>query len=260
MLERVARYGNDYVDEPRNVGVFGRMLGAVARNPVRAAAVLVIVIGAGAIVTNAVFFQTGEHPAPMFNTRDGAAATPEVAAAPAVTAPAAATDEVARLVELTAQPQPPAPTIPASALVVEVQQLLTQLGYQPGTVDGLIGSRTRAAIEAYQTANGMPVNTAVTEELVAALRATAAAAPTPVAAVAPPATAATGGQPSQTATVLAVQTALNQSGYGPITANGTMTGETVEAIRRFQLAEGLGVNGQFDDALVARMRAIGALQ
>ncbi|MGV8840077.1 MAG: peptidoglycan-binding domain-containing protein, partial [Bauldia sp.] len=60
-------------------------------------------------------------------------------------------------------------------------------------------------------------------------------------------------------TILAVQTALNQSGYGPVVANGTVDAATAAAIRRFQLDNGLSVTGALDQGLVARMTAIGAL-
>ena len=50
----------------------------------------------------------------------------------------------------------PAPTVPVSkptydrVMVREIQQLLTDLGYQPGPVDGLFGRKTGSAITAFQ--------------------------------------------------------------------------------------------------------------
>jgi len=40
-------------------------------------------------------------------------------------------------------------------LVREIQQTLTQLGYQPGPIDGLYGGKTRKAIQAFQRKYGM---------------------------------------------------------------------------------------------------------
>jgi len=40
----------------------------------------------------------------------------------------------------------------------EVQQQLTERGFDIGTIDGLIGPRTRAAIEAFQASVGLPVD------------------------------------------------------------------------------------------------------
>lgn len=267
MVERVARYGNDFNDVRRGPGFLSRAAGAVARNPVRTVAGLVIVVGTIAITANAIFFQTGEHPSPLFTTR---AETPAAAAAPAaapVAPPAPTTDEVGRLVELTMVEPPPVRTAPASALVVEAQQLLTAQGYEPGTIDGLFGARTRTAIEAYQQAQNLAVTGEVTEALLERLRETAAAAPPaaaePAVAAAPPVTAtapAIAGRPTEAATILAVQTALNQTGFGPIAATGAVSTETANAIRRFQLDQGLTPTGQVDEALIARMTAIGALE
>lgn len=43
----------------------------------------------------------------------------------------------------------------ASPLVKDVQAALSQAGYDPGPVDGLAGPRTRSAISAYQSGNGL---------------------------------------------------------------------------------------------------------
>lgn len=45
-----------------------------------------------------------------------------------------------------------------SAAVGRVQAGLTQLGYNPGPVDGAMGSQTRSAIEAYQRDHGLLVD------------------------------------------------------------------------------------------------------
>jgi peptidoglycan hydrolase-like protein with peptidoglycan-binding domain len=39
----------------------------------------------------------------------------------------------------------------------QVQADLAQQGYHPGPIDGVVGSRTGAAIAAYQRDNGLPV-------------------------------------------------------------------------------------------------------
>lgn len=40
----------------------------------------------------------------------------------------------------------------------QIQQLLDYLGYSPGAVDGIMGKNTRAAIQAFQTAEGLTVD------------------------------------------------------------------------------------------------------
>lgn len=260
MVERVARYGNDFDGVRRRPGFTRRLVDAITRNPVRTIAGLIIIVGSAAITANAVFFQATEHPSPLFSTR---AAPPAVAAVPSprpATAETPAIDEVGRLVELTMVEPRPVRTMPASPSVVEVQQLLTAQGYEPGTIDGLFGERTRSAIEAYQRDQNLQVTGEVTDGLVARLRETAATATAPSAAPAPAEAPGAADRPSQTAIILAVQTALNQTGFGPIAATGTISPETANAIRRFQLDQGLTPTGHVDEALVARMTAIGALE
>lgn len=41
---------------------------------------------------------------------------------------------------------------------IQVQKALAQAGYYKGKVDGIVGKRTRAAIRAFQTANGLKVD------------------------------------------------------------------------------------------------------
>ena len=68
-------------------------------------------------------------------------------------------------------PAPAAPTKPSRKMVREIQQRLTALGYDPGTPDGLMGRRTRAAIRAFETDTQIPVTGQPTEDLLARLQA-----------------------------------------------------------------------------------------
>jgi peptidoglycan hydrolase-like protein with peptidoglycan-binding domain len=49
--------------------------------------------------------------------------------------------------------------------VLRAQQLLSELGYNPGPLDGIPGPRTRAAIESFQQSLGQPVTGQVTPGL-----------------------------------------------------------------------------------------------
>lgn len=55
------------------------------------------------------------------------------------------------------------------ALVAKVQKKLTELGYEPGPVDGLMGTKTRAAIRRYQVVVGLPVDGRITRSVLARL-------------------------------------------------------------------------------------------
>ena len=55
-------------------------------------------------------------------------------------------------------------------LVREIQSILTDLGYEPGPIDGLYGGKTRAAIQAFQRANGLDPNGEATAQVLDALK------------------------------------------------------------------------------------------
>jgi peptidoglycan hydrolase-like protein with peptidoglycan-binding domain len=75
----------------------------------------------------------------------------------------------------------------------------------------------------------------------------------------PPAVVPTAADIAGADTYRRVQTALNQIGYGPIAVDGKGSKETADAIRRFELDNGLPLSGVADDAVVRRLVAIGAL-
>ncbi len=57
-----------------------------------------------------------------------------------------------------------------------------------------------------------------------------------------------------------VQAALNDIGYGPVTVDGKPTEETADAIRRFELDNGLPLQGTANERVIARLIKIGAIQ
>lgn len=58
---------------------------------------------------------------------------------------------------------------------------------------------------------------------------------------------------------LAIQQALADAAYGPLTVDGIAGQETADAIRRFQLDQGMSVSGQIDDELISRLVSVGAM-
>ena len=50
------------------------------------------------------------------------------------------------------------PTIPINEARREIQQLLLARGYDIGTVDGMVGDKTRQAIQEEQRKRGLPVD------------------------------------------------------------------------------------------------------
>lgn len=117
-----------------------------------------------------------KKPIPPSEDKAGAAA-PAAAPAPAApeaaaTAPADATDaadgieDVQSLesldAEAVAEESAPVPddgddvVKPTSAMMRDIQQALTDAGFNPGPVDGKSGGKTTAAIAAFQKQNGLP--------------------------------------------------------------------------------------------------------
>jgi len=59
--------------------------------------------------------------------------------------------------------------------------------------------------------------------------------------------------------VLAIQQALADAAYGPVATDGIAGRETTDAIRRFQLDQGMEVTGRIDDRLISRLISVGAM-
>ncbi len=267
-----------------------RVVDKAFENPAMSGGLMVMAITAMAIMSNALFLQAGRHPEPLFATRPAVTAhAPAMRPAPAARSaidvplprtreqiPAAAPTPPAKAV---ATPQAtPAPVDPTKVLVTAVQRELARLGIYTDAIDGLSGPRTRAAISTWQTAAGITVTGAATPELLAALRKPVTAAPPaapPVPAVVKEAASA-----DQVAAAVAraqelereqaaitlgkqlrkVQEALNMIGYGPLTVDGQASQATGDAIRRFQLDNGLPLTGKLDNKVIARLVDIGAMK
>ena len=187
---------------------------------------------------------------------------------------------------------PPAPPAlkPAdqAAMIAAVQRHLAELGLYTGAIDGKSGARTSAAISAYETAAGLAPTGKATAALLATMQAPLPAAPiTPTppapvtAAPSDPIAGAAGtdidarasarqaaidAEQKERADALmhastrTAQQALNNIGYGPLVVNGQPDGETADAIRRFELDNGMPLDGQANDDVIARLKAIGAIQ
>ncbi len=129
------------------------------------------------------------------------------------------------------------------------------------SIDGIAGSRTKAAIASYESAAGRPATGTPTPELLDFIRNAPPPAPAGVSSAAPraPAPAVKVSAPAPVDTYRSVQIALNRAGYGPITEDGQPGSETADAIRRFELDNGLPITGEIGDRVLARLVAVGAL-
>ena len=131
-----------------------------------------------------------------------------------------------------------------------IQRELRAKGYEAGTVDGVAGLVTRAAIMAYEADRGFPLTGEPDEALLKRLvLGTEGAAPS------------AGGAPSATGpeaerVIRAVQRGLGSIGLRPGAIDGRLSAETVKAIRAFEMAQKLPESGRISGSLVARLARV----
>jgi peptidoglycan hydrolase-like protein with peptidoglycan-binding domain len=137
-----------------------RLAQSAAENPVMAGGLFVALLTAALIVSNALGNQPARHPAPLFETRPFADATPVAS----------------RLV--------PTETLGVQAtvsasLVRDVQMALKDRGFYRGAVDGVMGPVTADAIRAFEKATNLPETGLPTESLLQAAYSRRIGAPPP---------------------------------------------------------------------------------
>lgn len=228
--------------------VLPRLLGVVLSNPLRSGVVLVALLTASAIATNALFLQSARHPSPFFASAPAPVIRP-------VVAPLAKEVVAVRPAEKpAAAPAVANPARPASGaneetrLIAEIQRALAAQGLYSGTLDGIWGSRTRTAALAFQQKAGL----SPTGEPSAALLARLSASPEAKDNLT---TASVEGDKR----LRAIQNALNLAGYGPLRIDGAMSPVMADSIRRFELDNGLAITGNTGPDVVKRLQTIGAL-
>lgn len=219
----------------------------IARHPREFVALVMGTVATGWIFTNALFLQKGPHPAPIFAARPHTQQVPLAPPRPQLLIPAP-----------TPLPTPAPTTAPPASdqtriqVVTEIQRELNRRGYYDGTVDGVWGARTDAAVRDFIQATGARVSADANDALLRAIVAAPAkraAAPArtndPIAALIAPSNR-----------MLAVQRALNDFAYGPVHPTGVYDPETRAAIERFERARGMPVTGQVSDRLVRELSSL----
>lgn len=210
-------------------------------------------VAAGAIMINALFLQSGPHPAPIFANKP-----PPVAVAALPASPAVATDATGTV--LLPRPRPPelepvradAAPRPRAEIVADIQKELARRGFYDGTADGLYGAKTDAAIRDFEQTAGLRPGNAPDENLLRTIarsnarpRANAEPRLDPIAELLAP--------PKK---VIAVQRALAEYGYGQIRPNGILGSETQAAIEKFERERKLPVTGQLSESLTRELAAM----
>ncbi|MEY6432921.1 peptidoglycan-binding domain-containing protein [Thioalkalicoccus limnaeus] len=133
----------------------------------------------------------------------------------------------------------------ASSTVQDIQRELNRLGYNAGPVDGSMGPRTRAAIQAYQRDHDLRVDGQPNSSLLSHVRDTARSGRSePI---------RSGPEPSSRQ-IADTQDALRTLGYDVGRPSSRLTDETRAAIRSYESDHGLLASGQPSAELLEHMR------
>lgn len=168
---------------------FAALARGASRHPRLIGGVATFAVAFGFVAANALWYQPGRHPSPIFRTRDaadfnalaGVARNPMQEQDPGNTttfrierAPADGEQQPTDAAPVQ-QAQAPLPSGDldgdgVSELAVAVQTELSRRGLYAGDPDGVIGPQTEAAISLFQKSVGMEPSGLVSNELLAALR------------------------------------------------------------------------------------------
>lgn len=274
----------------RQPGLFSRGVSAcgalIARHPGVTGGCAAFAVIFSFISANALWYQPGSHPSPIFRTRDGnhpnafAGYRPPEEVDPANVT----TFRIERPEDETTASVGTEGDVKTSSVVMDVQQELSRRGLYSGVADGKIGPRTSAAILAFETKVGMEPTGEPTEALLAALRSDAmASAPWPrerpleqavsAADVDPIAAAIRDAEkPSQTLPaslkgmsaadaelVMKIQKGLSNIAYANVSVDGVAGQQTRAAIRHFEKHYRLPETGEPNEKVLKKLQQIGAL-
>jgi len=215
-------------------------LHVVLRRPRDSLAAGIAGFAAIAILVNALFMQSGPHPAPIFANKPASIAAPPAGPVAALGPQRKATDVKVEVVR------------PRSDRVAEIQRELLRRGFYDGAADGVYGPKTDTAIRDFEQAAGIRPSAEPNDMLLASIaRSAVKAQPVaiqrndPIAALLAP-----------NGRIIAVQRALTDFGYGPVKPTGLYDTETRAAIERFEKARRRPVTGQVSDQLVRDLAAL----
>lgn len=250
---------------PERESLLGRLADKIIENPGRAGGFSLIVIALTAIVSNAAFLQTKSHPDPFFVTRSSPVERPvleiggETASIPLPKSRVGLT-QLPGTQARAPQPLPVAVSAQGSSataanLVADTQKALAEAKLYAGALDGVMGPQTKAAIAAYEKKIGLIPTGQPSARLLSQIRKGG-----PRAHLADPVSTGSIDDPAERARIQRVQEALNEIGYGPIENDGRGGGKTANAIRRFELDNGLPLTGVAGDAVIAKLVLIGAMK
>ena len=147
------------------------------------------------------------------------------------------------------------PAAKPDPLITQLQNGLTSLGYYTGTIDGINGPQTRAAIKRYETDNELKARGQPSSELLDHIQFNQRIRDAVKQSERSDETELEGGSVK----IRLVQTGLSELGYTPGPVDGVLGEQTKQAIRTFEQDRRLKVTGQVSDVLVRELQAITGL-
>ncbi|SHG90173.1 peptidoglycan-binding domain-containing protein [Bradyrhizobium erythrophlei] len=216
------------VDADSERGLAMRIL---LHSPKDTVAALLAFAAVSAILANALFLQTGHHPAPMFGS---VVAMPQPGSAAA---------------NLLPRPRPLEADAAISDTRVAEQRAFEPRAFEPKAAEPR-AAEPKAVEKPFELKSADPLGNLV--------KATNAAPAAPSAALRPPASIPASSHPelSGPRRVAAVQRVLTEYGYGQLKPTGTVGTDTQAAIAKFERERKLPVTGQVSDRLVRELAAV----
>jgi peptidoglycan hydrolase-like protein with peptidoglycan-binding domain len=230
-----------------------RVLAPMRRHPFDTLGMMLMLSLVGLTLVNALFLQSGKHPAPMRTIASISQAATDTTGSLAMPRPRPA-EPIQTATIPAVKPGEPTPH-PASGVVADIQKELARRGFYDGTVDGRYGPRMEAAIHHFEQAAGLKLGTNPNEDMLAVVtqsRVKAKADAKPAAARAPQHAEAA----PPPARVLAVQRVLSEFGYGQIKTTGVFDQATKAAIEKFEREHKLPVSGKLSDRLLKELASV----
>jgi peptidoglycan hydrolase-like protein with peptidoglycan-binding domain len=222
----------------------GAALSWTLRRPHDSFGFALIALAVGRIVVNALWLQPTAHPAPLFPSHwRPVAGEITGSVTPVVARPKPAETEV---------PKAEVPAVRTKAQITsDIQRELTRRKFYDGSVDGMYGAKTDAAIREFEHAAGLKSSTEPDETLLRAILRSPVQAPP-----APTANAGNAKRGAPAKRVVAVQRALSDFGYGQVAPTGLADPATKTAIERFERERRLPITGQVSDRLMRELAAM----
>jgi peptidoglycan hydrolase-like protein with peptidoglycan-binding domain len=207
-------------------------------------------VAAVAILVNALFLQSGPHPAPLFKM--ALASIPTGDATNAVTVPRPRPPD-----PLPVKNDAPAAARPLADTIADIQRELARRGFYDGAADGAYGPKTVSAVRDFEQAAGLKPSSQASEALLQAIvKSGTMTAKARAAAAAPARSDAIAEMLGPSKRVIAVQRALADFGYGQIKPTGIIDAETRAAIEKFERERNLPVTGQPSDRTTKELASV----